>query len=78
MAFVTNLSEDRLLNYKIQYSCEEELYIGNKNFTYPNTNYNKAHTNRLILCGLGVEDRHARIISSAILKEYYNRNDIKE
>lgn len=55
-AFITNLSEDRLLNYKIKYSCEEELYIGNKNLRD-----GSSMKHRLILCGLGVEDRHARI-----------------
>lgn len=53
-AFITNLSEDRLLSFKIKYSCEEELYVGNKNLK-------EGGKNRLILCGLGVEDRHARL-----------------
>ena len=53
-AFITNLSEDRLLSFKIKYSCQEELYVGNKNLK-------EGGRNKLILCGLGVEDRHARL-----------------
>lgn len=53
-AFITNLSEDRLLSFKIKYSCEEELYVGNKNLK-------EGGKNKLVLCGLGVEDRHARL-----------------
>ena len=30
-AYITNLSEDQLLNFKIKYSCENELFVGNKN-----------------------------------------------
>ena len=55
--YITNLSEDTLLSFKIKYSCEErDLFIGNKNLKD-----GKDYQQRLILCGLGVEDRHARI-----------------
>ena len=61
-AFITNLSEDRLLSFKIKYSCEEELYVGNKNLK-------EGGRNKLILCGLRVEYRHARLYE--INKKYY-------
>ena len=55
--YITNLSEDTLLSFKIKYSCEDrDLFIGNKNLKD-----GKDYRQRLILCGLGVEDRHARI-----------------
>ena len=30
-AYITNLNEDQQLNFKIKYSCDDELYVGNKN-----------------------------------------------
>lgn len=53
-AYLTNLNEDQLLCFKIQYSCDDELYVGNKNLEVP-------YKQKMILCGLGIEEKHAYI-----------------
>lgn len=60
--YLTNLSEDPMLSYKIKYSCESELYVGNRNLK-------EGGNNKLVLCGLGIEDRHCRIYE--INEKYY-------
>ena len=49
-----------LLNHKVRYSCEKDLLVTNKN--------NKKNAKgmedyaKIVLCGLGIEQNHARII----------------
>lgn len=57
--YITNLNEDELLNYKVRYSCEKDLLIINKN----NKKAGKGMENlaKIVLCGLGIEENHAKI-----------------
>ena len=58
--YITNLNEDALLNFKIRYSCEKDLLITNKN----NKKSIKGMEEyaKIVLCGLGIEENHAKII----------------
>ncbi len=59
--FITNLNEDELLNFKVKYSCENNLLVANKNMKKNKDILEFDSTNKVILCGLGIEENHAKI-----------------
>jgi hypothetical protein len=62
LPYVTNISEDQLLSYRIKYSCERPLLIGNKKGN-PKPD--------IVLTTLGIQPNHACITFDSELKKCY-------
>lgn len=62
LPYLTNISQDQLLSYRIKYSCEKPLIIGNKKGN-PKPD--------IVLTTLGIQPNHAFITYDPELKKCY-------
>lgn len=59
-----------MLNFKIKYSCEKNLLITNKSKKNENL-LEEDDIRKVVLCGLGIEENHARIVKDNDTGKYF-------